>query len=399
MPLSRFFRDRRASVAPIFAIATIPLMGFVGAAIDYSRANSARTAMQAALDSTALMLSKEAVNLSKSELSKKAKDFFSDIYSYPEAKDLLIIPDLKVSQGNFNLVVTGSGKVDTKVARFLNQSQISFSATSQVNWGMKRLEVALALDNTGSMAWNNKMGELKKAVKSLLDTLEKAAKKPDDIKVAIIPFDSTVSIGKSYRDEPWINYAVNAIAKKKWEGCVEDRDQPHDVQDTAPGSPAALFPAANCSGGLADVLPLTNNWRDLRRRVDQMNPNGYTNVTIGLVWAWHALTSGAPLAEASPTKPDLEKVIILLTDGDNTENRWWKEKDSAKIDARTRAACANIKAANIKLYTIRVIEGNASLLKNCASNPSMYYDVRQASQLNTVFAAIAQNLANLHVAK
>ena len=36
-----------------FALATIPLIGFVGAAVDYSRANSAKAAMQAALDATA----------------------------------------------------------------------------------------------------------------------------------------------------------------------------------------------------------------------------------------------------------------------------------------------------------------------------------------------------------
>jgi Flp pilus assembly protein TadG len=35
-------------------------MGFVGAAVDYSRANSVKAAMQTALGSTALMLAKEA---------------------------------------------------------------------------------------------------------------------------------------------------------------------------------------------------------------------------------------------------------------------------------------------------------------------------------------------------
>src|SRR5258707_5355266 len=42
------------------ALGLVPLVGAVGAAVDYSRANSVRTAMQAALDSTALMLSKDA---------------------------------------------------------------------------------------------------------------------------------------------------------------------------------------------------------------------------------------------------------------------------------------------------------------------------------------------------
>ena len=37
--------------------------------------------------------------------------------------------------------------------------------------------------------------------------------------------------------------------------------------------------------------------------------------------------------------------------------------------------------------------------KNCASKPDMYFNVQQASQLNSVFSAIAQNLANLRISK
>src|SRR5262245_11393993 len=48
-------RDRRANVALTFGITFIPVVALVGAAVDYSRANSTRVALQAALDSTALM--------------------------------------------------------------------------------------------------------------------------------------------------------------------------------------------------------------------------------------------------------------------------------------------------------------------------------------------------------
>ena len=46
-----------------------------------------------------------------------------------------------------------------------------------------------------------------------------------------------------------------------------------------------------------------------------------------------------------------------------------------------------------------MIDGNATLLQSCATNPTMYFDVQNASQLNAVFTAIAQNLANLRIAK
>jgi hypothetical protein len=62
MLLTRICEDRAASVIPLLAIAIVPIMGAAGAAIDYSHAANVRTALQAALDSTALMASKEAQN-------------------------------------------------------------------------------------------------------------------------------------------------------------------------------------------------------------------------------------------------------------------------------------------------------------------------------------------------
>ena len=53
--LRAFGKDKDGHVVLTFALATIPIIGFVGAAVDYSRANSDRAAMQAAIDATALM--------------------------------------------------------------------------------------------------------------------------------------------------------------------------------------------------------------------------------------------------------------------------------------------------------------------------------------------------------
>jgi hypothetical protein len=127
-----------------------------------------------------------------------------------------------------------------------------------------------------------------------------------------------------------------------------------------------------------------------------MQPSGNTNVTIGLQAGWQTLSPVEPF-NGPAASPDLDKVIILLTDGDNTQNRWSTWESS--INARTKKVCDNAKANNIKIYTVRVINGNADLLKDCASKPDMYYEVSQASQLNTVFSSIAQNLANLRISK
>jgi len=52
-------RDREGSVTATFALALIPLVGLVGAAVDYSSANSARTNLQAALDAALLAGAKD----------------------------------------------------------------------------------------------------------------------------------------------------------------------------------------------------------------------------------------------------------------------------------------------------------------------------------------------------
>jgi hypothetical protein len=61
--------------------------------------------------------------------------------------------------------------------------------------------------------------------------------------------------------------------------------------------------------------------------------------------------------------------------------------------------CDNIKGTTMKVYTVRVINGNAALLKDCATKADMYYDVQNASQLNAVFKKIGDDLATLRISK
>jgi Flp pilus assembly protein TadG len=401
---SRFFADQRGGVAPIFALGIIPIIGIVGAAVDYSRASAARTSMLAALDATALILSRDAATMQPADISAKAISLFNAEFhnadvGTPQVTAVLSSPQ----QGSYVLDVSASGSVPTTFTRLLGADQLSIGSSAQVKWGVKKLELALALDNTGSMANNGKLTQLKSAAHNLLTTLQAAAKKPGDVKVSIIPFDTSVNIGTGYKDEFWVDYTVKNIQKSTWNGCVIDRDQSNDVLDTTPvsGDVHTLFPAAQC-GKLTSMMPLTDvldqtGWTNLNNKIDAMQASGNTNVTIGLVWGWHSLTPNLPLPEGSDPAPDKDKVIVLLTDGTNTQNRWSSSESS--IDARTAAACTNVKATNVKIYTVRVIDGNASLLKSCASQPGMYYEVSQASQLSNVFTSIAQNLANLRVSK
>ena len=425
MLLRRIINNCEGNVAPLFAIAIIPILGAVSAAVDYSRANLARSNMQAALDSTALMLSKEAQNLTPAEIETKAKNYFNAIFTNAQAENVGIAASLQSPQpGTYVLNIKGSADIATRFTKIIGQSQISISATTEAVWGIKKLNLALALDNTGSMASSGKIDALKVAAHNLLNTLQSAAKSPGDIKVSIVPFATDVNVGTGNVNADWIDWSEweaangtcsNSYYKKKstcasnghvwtpadksaWNGCVYDRDQNNDVTNaaTVPGTPATMFRAHQATSCGTSLMPLSEDWAALHAKVDAMAPAGNTNVTIGLALGWQTLTPAAPY-NAPAKAPELDKVIVVLTDGDNTQNRW--TTSGSAIDARTQKVCENAKADNIKLYTVRVINGDAALLQGCASKTNMYYDVQQADQLNAAFDSIAQNLANLRLTK
>jgi hypothetical protein len=315
-------------------------------------------------------------------------------------------------------------------------TQIPVGTNSQSTWGTNKIELALVLDNTGSMSSSSKMTNLKTASKSLLKIMKDAAITTDQIRVSIVPFNTQVRIARSFKDETWLRYGLTrnvtcdkgikncyvnntnirvsdtgnldcdsngrtcvykTVTKSNWssnQGCVTDRDQNYDTTDGGSYSASAQqYPAFWCvQTSLAETMPLSSDWTALSARIDTMTPAGNTNVTIGAMWGWATLTPGAPFTEAKPsTEPNLKKYMILLTDGDNTENRF--TASGSDIDARTKLACTNAKAAGISLYTIRVIDGDADLLRGCATTPSMYYDVQNAEQLDPIFKAIASEIS------
>src|SRR5689334_23328196 len=82
--IARFLANTRGGVAPLAAVVALPLMIGVGVAMDYSKVNAARSAFQTALDSTALMLSKDAATLSKDDLQTEATNTFNSLFSHAD---------------------------------------------------------------------------------------------------------------------------------------------------------------------------------------------------------------------------------------------------------------------------------------------------------------------------
>ena len=439
--LRRAMRDfgsaRAGNVAITFALATLPVIGGVGAAVDYSHANSVKVALQAALDSTALMLSKEATSDSSGQLQTNAVKYFNAMFTRPEGTNLAITASYTTSGGSA-VVVNGQVDVPTVFMGVMGYSKITVKGSSPAKWGSLCLRVALVLDNTGSMADDSKMTALKSATKALLAQLKAAAGTNGDVYVSIIPFSKDVNVGTNSYNANWIDWTswnnVNTVCSgfqwggfcwgnqtpanhNTWNGCVTDRgtntapgtaagyDQKVDAPVTS--NTATLFPAEQYDQCPVAMMGLNYDWTAMNSLVDSMSPNGNTNQTIGLVWGWQSLVGGGPLtAPAMDSNYTYQQIIILLSDGLNTENRWYTSQTS--IDNRMYYAsngsgtCANIKAAKITIYTVQVNTGGdptSTLLQNCASDSTKFWELKTSSAISTTFNTIGTNLTQLRVAK
>jgi len=441
---SRFVGDDGGNIAVIFALTLLPILGFIGAAIDYSRASRARTAMQAALDSTALMVSKDlgADKIKTSEVSEKAQTYFNSLYTGTEARGVTLTTNYtaKDDSGSSTVVVNGDGAVSTHFMKMFGFPSLAIGSAATATWGGTRLRVAMALDVTGSMVLNNspKLAEMKKAASALVDTLRASAQSKDDLYISVVPFAQMVNVGSSNVNASWIkwnlwdgsngscnrNYSSKSSCERnggtwstnrdRWDGCVTDRDQPHDTTNATPTTTAALFPAKKYDACPPQILPMTSAYsRDdadtIKKTIKDLVASGGTNQAIGLHWAWMTLLPGAPLeTPAKDSDYRYTDAIILLSDGLNTIDRWYGDgiHHSPEVDARQKLLCDNIKLPDSNgkrpvVYTIQVnTDGDpeSTILKYCADGGN-FFATTTASGIGTAFAQIGSSLSKLRIAK
>src|SRR3569833_2894091 len=79
----RLGADEGGSFATFFALAAVPLLGFVGVSVDYSRALASKSAMQGAADAPALALAKQ-INENWSAL--QAQPTFNALFTRPDVQ-------------------------------------------------------------------------------------------------------------------------------------------------------------------------------------------------------------------------------------------------------------------------------------------------------------------------
>ena len=447
--VGRFFSATDGNVAVLFTLAAVPLISFVGVAVDYSRANSARSSMQSALDSTALMVSKDLTSgtITTSQIGTQAQAYFTALYTNADAKSVTVTASYTAASGSngSTVQVNGSGSINTDFMKLMGFPNMKFNASSTSTWGANLLRVALVLDNTGSMQDYNKIGNLKTASQNLVTQLSALAKNPGDVYISVVPFEIDVNVGtsnvaaswlrwdlwdpKNYSNssQPWNtycnggywmtmaqckghgytwNHTPSTSNKSQWNGCVTDRDQSYDISSAAPTSQSTYFPAdQDQSCPAAQILPLTYNWTTVNSTINAMTPAGATNQTIGLQWGWLSLLQQSPLnAPAESANTNYQHIIVLFTDGLNTGNRWSGDfsNTSTQVDARMKALCDNIKATGVTIYTVQIDTdgaGQSAVLPYCASGTGNFFMLTQPSQIATAFQEIGTSISKLRVAR
>jgi Flp pilus assembly protein TadG len=209
----RFVRADQGNIAVIFGIACVPLITFVGVAVDYSRLNAARSSMQSAIDSTALMVSKDLTSgvITASQVTAAAQKYFAALYTNKDATTQQPTATYTVGSGSTasTVLITVNGSIQTDFLNVAGFPTLPFSASSTATWGNVKMRVALVLDNTGSMSQNGKITALRNAVAGsggLIDQLSALAKTPGDVYISVVPFAKDVNLGASNYGQSWIDW-------------------------------------------------------------------------------------------------------------------------------------------------------------------------------------------------
>lgn len=260
---NRFDRDQRGNVAVVFAFAAIPLIGLLGGAVDFERHAREKTTLLNAMDSAAIALVRRGA-----KTDAEADDF---VNSYIDA----VLPqrDPMLHMDRFDAIPTGDGYrvvskgyLETAFMPVVGIDRLPLDLETEVANSGGDFEVALALDNTGSMAQRHKIEDLRDAANDLIDNLYSEPGSEKRVKMALVPFVTAVNIRGEAFDPSWIDRTATGMGTHEldnfsravdrmsifealgdgsvgsdglptaWKGCVEARIDGHDLDDAAPES-------------------------------------------------------------------------------------------------------------------------------------------------------------------
>lgn len=458
--LGKYSKDNSGQFAIMFALATMALLLFVGVAIDYTGATSAKTKLQTRTDAAVLAAAKLRTN-KIGQLRKEAKMTIAT--NNTEGQRI----NTKVSVIDNIIRVEATTIYSTRLMGIFGKRKIEISSVSEAPVPEDvPLNIVLVLDSTGSMDGVN-MTALKSASLKLVEVFDEAD--PDtDIRVGIVPYAQYVNIGMSNRNQKWMDVPQDSETtlpetcsltrdllsphlcssstnsstcyndsgeypcertsqscpgnaygpeyescyiptdSQTWNGCVGSRDEPNHLNPRYQGKKFPGIMNVQCG---TEVLDLTNDMVSVKSTIANLSAGGSTYIPAGLSWGWRLLSPSLPLGGLTNNEARRTRAMVLMTDGANTVrlNAPYHKKDNIQefvdeADKLTKELCEGIKSDNIELFTISyklttAAKSSANVVKECASSPSHYFTADNKGELEETFEEIAMSLYNIRLSK
>ena len=358
--------SQRGAVSVVLAMSVIPLVALVGIAIDAGRGYMVKSQLGQAVDAAALAGGRAMYQTFQASDIQK----YFDANFPPEFMDAEVDPlQVNVSEAGNTVEVVATAHVPTSFLQVVAVSDVTVSARALVHREIRGLELALVMDNTGSMRSGGKMDAMKSAATDLIDAIYGSRETVPDLYVSLVPYTAMVNIGAGRQS--WLTGFNSAIyGSTTWKGCVEARignvaDPNDDYDDTDDPPSVALWSAAfwpstegvypsagdnDWNNGNIDetnmaqndglgpnlgcgpaITPLIAPKTDVLAAINEMLPwhRGGTMANLGLVWGWRTLSpqwrglwGGNTPAELPLNYGEalMDKAVVLLTDG---ENQWY----------------------------------------------------------------------------
>ena len=175
-------------------------------------------------------------------------------------RDVGILDSVALDGEKGEVQAKAHGTMLASLLKAVGIKHIGFNNQATVRKGKGTVEVALVLDNSGSMG-GQPIADLRTAAQNLVSVLFTGYEGTDKVKVGVVPFAASVNVGPQYdrgldghhrrfagalREFRPAEDAVSSCSPQMgvaWGGCVEVRPAPHDVTDSVPtaGTPASLF--------------------------------------------------------------------------------------------------------------------------------------------------------------
>jgi len=274
--IRRLFRARSGSAAMIFGLAFIPAMLGIGAAIDYGRAAMIKSKLQGATDEAVLAAGAQNKLKQTDRQNIALNKVLNNLGSAANGLDVTVT-ETEPKAGVYQ--VTAQATMNTSLLKFANFQSITVSANSEASLtagSEAPVEIALALDNTGSM--RDDMASLKSAAKTLVQNVMSNGSK-GKVRVSVVPYVAAVNPGLT--DTSMIDTGVSAPLTGNWfnwawlgydKNCTPDWGS--GGGGTGPGGGSS-----GDSGDASDLINLLNPFRRIAQELFGVSPAFAADIT------------------------------------------------------------------------------------------------------------------------